>query len=97
MSVGELCRPSLFLAGTRALKRVIHRHLTSDDALTPSMIRTEGELGLRISLGTYKLFYEGGTEWSVVRRRGPEEERMLKDRARQREEDRRRRFSAVIS
>ena len=59
------------------------------------MVRIEGELGIRISLGTYKLFHEGGTEWGMVRRRGQEEERVLKERGRQREEDRRRRLSAV--
>jgi len=61
------------------------------------MVRSEGELGIRISLGTYKLFHESGTEWSVVRQRGEEEERILKDRAGQREEDRRRRLSVVIT
>jgi paired amphipathic helix protein Sin3a len=81
---------------TRELKRAIHRHLTSDEASMPCMVRIEGELGIRISLGTYKLFHEGGTEWSTVRRRGQEEERVVKDRARQREEDRRRRLRAVI-
>ncbi|KAF8506517.1 hypothetical protein F5888DRAFT_1642843 [Russula emetica] len=75
----------------------VRRHLISDDALTSSIVRREGELGIRISLGTYKLFHESGTEWSVVRRRGEEEERMLKDRAREREEDRRRRLSVVIT
>ena len=65
--------------------------------MTPSTIRSEGELGIRISLGTYKMFHESGTEWGMVRRRGEEEERMLKDRARQREEDRRRRMSVVIT
>jgi paired amphipathic helix protein Sin3a len=95
---GERDRSKFFIAqtkATRALKRVIHRHLTSDDSLTSSTIRSEGELGIRISLGTYKLFHERGTEWSVARSRGQEEERMLKDRARQREEDRRRRLSVV--
>lgn len=61
------------------------------------MVRSEGELGIRVSLGTYKLFHESGTEWSVVRLRGQEEERMLKDRAREREEDRRRRLTVVIT
>lgn len=60
------------------------------------MIRSEGELGIRISLGTYKLFYESGREWSIRRRRGEEEERILGDRARQREEERRRRLSVIL-
>jgi len=80
----------------RALKRVIHRNLTTEDSLTPSVIQCEGELGIRISLGTYKLFHESGTEWSMIRRRREEEERMLKDRARQREEERRRRLNKVL-
>ena len=71
--------------------------MISDDASTSSMVRSEGELGIRISLGSYKLFHESGTEWSVARRRGEEEERILKDRARQRDEDRRRRLSVVIT
>lgn len=71
--------------------------MISDDALTSSMVRSEGELGIRVSLGTYKLFHESGTEWSVVRLREQEEERMLKDRAREREEDRRRRLTVVIT
>lgn len=61
------------------------------------MVRSEGELGIRISLGTYKLFHESGTEWSLVRRRGEEEEKMLKERAGEREEERRRRLSVVIT
>jgi hypothetical protein len=94
LSVGELDRHLVFFPA-RELRRAIHRHLMSDDA-SPCSIRMEGELGIRISLGTYKLFYEGGTEWSVVQRRGQEEDRMLRDRARQREEDRRRRLGVVM-
>jgi paired amphipathic helix protein Sin3a len=66
----------------------------SDDSSTAL---SEGELGIRISLGTYKLFHESGTEWRMVRRRGEEEEMILKDRAKQREEDRRRRLGVVMS
>ncbi|KAI9508370.1 hypothetical protein F5148DRAFT_1013734 [Russula earlei] len=73
----------------------VRRNLTLDDSLVPSMIRCEGEVGIRISLGTYKLFHESGTEWSMIRRRGEEEERMLRDRARQREEERRRRCNLI--
>ncbi|KAH8992416.1 hypothetical protein EDB92DRAFT_1857823 [Lactarius akahatsu] len=71
----------------------VRRNVTFDDGLTCSM---EGELGIRISLGTYRLFHESGTEWTLTRSRGREEERMLKERARQREEDRRRRVGAII-
>jgi len=84
--VGHGQRPRLF----------VRRHLTSDDYGTPCMIEREGELGIRISLGTYKLFHESGTEWSVMRRRGREEEKMLRDRAREREEDRGRRLSGLV-
>jgi hypothetical protein len=75
---------------TRALKRVIDRNMSSDESMN------EGELGIRISLGTYKLFHESGKEWSMMRSRELEEERMLGDRAKQREEDRRRRLVSVL-
>jgi hypothetical protein len=69
----------LFLVGAkRTWADELFIDTISDDASTSSTVRSEGELGIRISLGTYKLFHESGTEWSVVRRRGEEEERMLK-------------------
>ncbi|KAH9044289.1 hypothetical protein EDB85DRAFT_2070530 [Lactarius pseudohatsudake] len=71
----------------------VRRNVTFDDGLTCSM---EGESGIRISLGTYRLFHESGTEWTMTRSRGREEERMLRERARQREDDRRRRVGAII-
>lgn len=74
----------------------VRRNLTFDDAPTRSMIRHEGESGIRISLGTYRLFHESGTEWTMTRSRGREEERLLRDRARQREEERRRRLGAIL-
>ncbi|KAH9964149.1 hypothetical protein BC827DRAFT_1356668 [Russula dissimulans] len=78
--VGDGHHPRLF----------VRRNLTAEDSSTSSLIQHEGELGIRISLGTYKLFHESGTEWSMMRSRGQEEERMLRERARQREEERRR-------
>lgn len=48
------------------------------------------ELNIRVSLGTYKIFYEAGKEDYVYRRRGEEEERVLLARAAAREEERRR-------
>lgn len=45
---------------------------------------------IRISLGTYKLFYEADGEDVLVRERGEEEERELMNRARLRHEERRR-------
>ena len=77
-----------------ALRGAIHRNLTCDDAY--SMTRHEGEMGIRISLGSYRLFHESGTEWMMTRSRGREEEKMLEDRARQREEERVRRLGAMI-
>lgn len=77
-----------------ALMRVIHRNMSSDDAY--SMTRHEGEMGIRISLGTYRLFHESGTEWTMTRSRGREEDELLEERARQREEERRRRLGAII-
>jgi len=67
-----------------------------DDGLTSWVNRQEGELGIRISLGTYRLFHESGTEWTMTRSRGQGEDKILKDRARQREEDRQRRLSAIL-
>jgi len=45
---------------------------------------------IRISLCTYKLFYEADAEDALVRERGEEEERELTERARLRNEERRR-------
>ena len=50
----------------------------------------EGKLGIRVSLGSYKLFYEAGTEETVWRRRGREEEAAVWANASAREEERRR-------
>lgn len=43
---------------------------------------------IRVSLGTYKMFYETGAEDSYVRPRSREEERELRERAKLREEER---------
>lgn len=45
---------------------------------------------IRISLGTYKLFYEADAEDVLMRERGEEEERELMERGRLRNEERRR-------
>lgn len=47
-------------------------------------------LNIRVSLGTYKIFYEAGKEDFVFRRRTDEDEQMLLGRATAREEERRR-------
>jgi paired amphipathic helix protein Sin3a len=66
---------------------------TSDRTLTgedTSGVRTDGDLGVRVSLGTYKLFYEGGSGECIYREREQDEVDALVERARAREEDRRR-------
>ena len=50
--------------------------------------RTGRGLGVRVSLGTYRLFFEAGKEDFVVRVRGEDEERVLRRRAAAREEER---------
>lgn len=45
---------------------------------------------IRVSLGTYKMFYETGAEDWCVRPRSKEEERELRERAKLREEERKR-------
>ena len=52
--------------------------------------KTTSRLCVRVSLGTYKLFYAAGTEDCIVRRRTVEMERTLQGRAAAREEERRR-------
>lgn len=49
-----------------------------------------GDMRVRISLGTYKLMYEAGSEDGMVRRRSREEERVVEERVRRRNEERRR-------
>ena len=48
----------------------------------------ETGLGVRVSLGTYRLFFEAGQEDWLVRVREEEEERVLRRRAGAREEER---------
>ncbi|KAI0032163.1 hypothetical protein K488DRAFT_50553 [Vararia minispora EC-137] len=65
----------------------LRRTLVADES---GAARAEGDLGIRISLGTYKLFYEGAAWECVSRVRGADEEALLVERAAAREEDRRR-------
>ena len=51
---------------------------------------TDKHMRIRISLPSYKLVYECGTEDVILRGRCIEEERMLRERSQGREEDRRR-------
>lgn len=50
---------------------------------------TDWELNVRVSLGTYKIFYEAGKEDFMYRRRPEGERKELKRRAVAREEERR--------
>ncbi|KAI0066497.1 hypothetical protein BV25DRAFT_1868189 [Artomyces pyxidatus] len=77
-------------SGSSGQALFVKRHLAPGDSSGGSEVRTEGEVAIRISLGTYKLFYEAGTEECVWRRRSEEEERTLRERAAAREEERRR-------
>lgn len=68
---------------------VRNRYISTDE--TPPRVQPEWEgMQIRISLGTYKLFYEAGAEDALVCVRGEEEERELRERARVRNEERRR-------
>ena len=51
---------------------------------------TDSRLSVRVSLGTYRLFYESGSEDVLVRARGEAEVQELSRRASAREEMRRR-------
>lgn len=48
------------------------------------------DLRVQISVRTYKLLYEAGTEDVIVQRRSREEEKALQEKARRRNEERRR-------
>ena len=54
------------------------------------------EVGGRIERGSYKMRYERGREDVLWRRRGAEEERMLRERAVAREDERRRRGGRLL-
>jgi paired amphipathic helix protein Sin3a len=53
----------------------------------PSCV-TQNNIGIQISLGTYKLFYEAGTEDILWRQRSEVEQSSLDDRANARHEER---------
>ncbi|KAI0275262.1 hypothetical protein BC834DRAFT_840132 [Gloeopeniophorella convolvens] len=76
------------------------RHLTSSSSDDGSAaMRSEGGLGVRVSLGTYRLFFEAGSEWAVWRTRGAGSESAagLARRGQQREEERRRRLAGMLT
>lgn len=50
----------------------------------------KGDMPIRVSCGKYRLFYEAGSEWSVIRRRGKEEMLGLQEKALTKREERKR-------
>lgn len=62
-----------------------NRSLSGDESIV-----ARSEMRIRISLRTYRLFYEAGMEDVFVHRRGREEEKALQERVRRRNEERRR-------
>ncbi|KAA1467807.1 hypothetical protein DENSPDRAFT_770847 [Dentipellis sp. KUC8613] len=72
------------------VKRCVHLTPEDDDAAGASTVVVEGGLGVRVSLGSYKLFFEGESEESIWRERSAAELGALRERARAREEERRR-------
>ncbi len=55
------------------------------------------DLGVQIQQATYKIMYERGREDVLWRGRGAEEERMLRQRAVAREDERRRRVGRLLA
>jgi hypothetical protein len=64
----------------------INRHMSIDES--PLDSSRWDTMKIRVSLGTYKMFYETGAEDSYVRRRSQEEEKELRERAKLREDER---------
>jgi paired amphipathic helix protein Sin3a len=64
-----------------------NRTLAGDE---PGSAHAEGDLGIRVSLGSYKLFYEGGSWECVWHVRARDEDAQLAERAAARVEERRR-------
>lgn len=65
----------------------INRCLTADES-PPSL--GQNDIAIQISLGTYKLFYEAGTEDVFLKGRTEEEEKVVRERALVRHEERKR-------
>ncbi|KAF8846145.1 hypothetical protein BDN67DRAFT_986507 [Paxillus ammoniavirescens] len=66
----------------------LRRSVSTDES--PQGFAACNDMSIRISLGTYKLFYEAGTEDVLVQTRGAEEEKELQERVRRRNEERKR-------
>jgi len=64
----------------------LRRSITADES--PPPCEMENDIGIQISLGTYKLFYEAGTEDVLWRPRSEGEQTRLDERARARHEER---------
>ncbi|KAG1757835.1 hypothetical protein EDB19DRAFT_1624058 [Suillus lakei] len=69
-------------------KVFLRRHITIDES--PRGTPSWDSMSIRVSLGTYKMFYESGAEDVYVRPRSREEEKELGERAKVREEERKR-------
>ncbi|KAG1749753.1 uncharacterized protein EDB91DRAFT_1109482 [Suillus paluster] len=69
-------------------KVFLRRHITIDES--PRGSSSWDTMSIRVSLGTYKIFYESSAEDVYVRRRSREEEKELRERAKVREEERKR-------
>jgi paired amphipathic helix protein Sin3a len=63
-----------------------YRSMTADEL---PLCVTQNNIGIQISLGTYKLFYEAGTEDVLWRPRSDGEQSSLDERAKTRHEERR--------
>ena len=63
-----------------------YRSITADES--PPPCEMQNDIGIQISLGTYKLFYEAGTEDVLWRPRSEGEQTRLDERARARHEER---------
>ncbi|KAG0702743.1 hypothetical protein DFH29DRAFT_920208 [Suillus ampliporus] len=69
-------------------KVFLRRHMTMDES--PRGSSSWDAMSIRVSLGTYKIFYESSAEDVYVRWRSRDEEKELRERAKAREEDRKR-------
>jgi len=49
----------------------------------------ESNMTVRVSLGTYRLFFEGGSEDFILRRWGKDDGEVLEERAKAKQEERR--------
>ncbi|OJA12336.1 hypothetical protein AZE42_02775 [Rhizopogon vesiculosus] len=75
-------------------KLFLRRYMTIDESARDSS--RWDSMRIRVSLGTYKMFYETGAEDSYVRPRSGEDERELRERAKLREEERKRSWCDLI-